>query len=48
MEGANFDEKGSYALKRLNTVAQYIARRPIMDLCDNTVQRPGAWVARRW
>ena len=27
---------------------QYIATRPILDLCKKTVQRPGAWVASRW
>ena len=29
-------------------VAQYIATRPIMDLCKETVHMPGTWVAKRW
>ena len=29
-------------------VAQYIATRPILDLCERSVWRPGAWVSRRW
>ena len=29
-------------------VAQYIATRPILDLCERFLQRPGAWVYRRW
>ena len=48
MEEAGFDEMVAYALKRNNTVAQYIATRPILDLCEETVRRPGVWVARRW
>ena len=35
-------------MKRKNTVAQYIATRPIMDLCEETVRRSGTWVARIW
>ena len=31
-----------------NTVAQYIATRPIMDLCERATRRPGARVSRRW
>ena len=27
---------------------QYIATRPIMDLCDRSAQRPGSWVSQRW
>ena len=29
-------------------VAQYISTRPILDLCERSVWRPGAWVSRRW
>ena len=39
---------GAYVLKRQNTVAHYITTRPIMDLYEETVQRYGTWVARRW
>ena len=48
MEEAGFEERGSYILKKQNTVVQYIATRPILDLCEKTVQRPGAWVAWIW
>ena len=34
-------------LRRQNTVAQYIATRPILDLCKQTTRRPGARVSRR-
>ena len=29
-------------------VAQFIATRPILDLCEKATRRPGAQVARRW
>ena len=35
-------------LRKQNTVAQFIATRPIMGLCEAEVRRPGARVARRW
>ena len=35
-------------LQRKNTVAQFIATRPILDLCEKATQWPGALVARRW
>ena len=34
--------------RRQNTVAQYIATRPIMDLCKRATRRPVARVSRRW
>ena len=48
MEEAGFEEIGVYIKKRQNTVAQYILTRPIMDICEQSVRRPGAWVYRRW
>ena len=33
---------------RQNTVAQYIVTRPILDLCEQAIRRPGARVSRRW
>ena len=48
MEKAGFDQMGAYVLKRKNTDAHYIMTRTIMDLCMETVRRPGAWVARIW
>ena len=35
-------------LLRQNTVAQFIATRPILDLCEKSKRRPGARVPRRW
>ena len=35
-------------LRRQNTVAQFIATRPIMDLCEKAIIRPGARVPMRW
>ena len=29
-------------------VVQYIATRPILDLCEQAIRRTGAWVYRRW
>ena len=48
MEESGFEEKGDYALKGQNTVAEYIATYSILDLCEEGVRRPGAWVSRRW
>ena len=35
-------------LRRQNTVAQFIATRPILGLCEVTERRPGKRVQRRW
>ena len=48
MEEEGFEDIGEYILKRHNTIAQYIATRPIMDLCKKMVRRPGGWVSQRW
>ena len=32
---------GTYVTKRQSTAAQYIATRPIMDLCERSARRPG-------
>ena len=48
MEEAGFEEMVAYVPKRQNTVVQYTTTRPILDLCEKTVRRPGAWVARIW
>ena len=34
--------------RRQNTVLQYIATRPILDLCERATRRTGARVSRRW
>ena len=43
-----FEGIGTYVTRRQNTVAQYIATRPILDLYERSAPRPGAWVSRRW
>ena len=48
MVEAGFEGIRKYVTGRQNTVAQYIATQPILDLCDRSAQRPGAWVYRRW
>ena len=48
MEEAGFEEIGVYIKKRQNTVARYILTQPIMDICEQSVRRPGSWVYRRW
>ena len=47
MQEAGFKEMGEYVLKSQNTVAQYIAKRPITELRKKTVRIPGVWVANR-
>ena len=34
--------------RRQNTVTQYIATRPILDLCEQDTWRPGARLSQRW
>ena len=34
--------------RRQNTVAQYIATRPLLELCEGAKQREGEWVTLRW
>ena len=34
--------------RRQNTFTQYIATRPILDLCERATRRPGARVSWRW
>ena len=34
--------------RRHNTVVQYIATRPLLDLCKGRTQREGARVTLRW
>ena len=38
----------TYVFHHPNTVAQYIATRPIMDLCLAAKRRPGLRVTIRW
>ena len=43
-----FEGIGKYITRRQNTVAQYIAMQPILDLCERSAWRPGARVYQRW
>ena len=47
MAESGFEEIGTYVTRRQNTVAQYIATRPILDLCERSIQRTGSWVSWR-
>ena len=38
----------AYALRNQNTIDQYIATQPILDMCLTGERRPGAWVTRWW
>ena len=42
------EEIGIYIVSRYDTVAQYIATRPIMDLCLAEERNPGMRPSRRW
>ena len=48
MVEAGFEGIGKYVTGRQNMVTQYIATQPILDLCERSTWRPGAWVSRRW
>ena len=48
MAEAGFEEIGVNVTRRQNTFAQYLATQPIMDLCEQSVWRNGAWVSWRW
>ena len=48
MEKAEFEEIGEYVLNSQNLFAQYIATRPIMDLCEEAVRMTGEGVANIW
>ena len=46
-------EVGFYGIRKLvirmqNTAAQYIATRPILELCERTTRRPGERVSWQW
>ena len=47
MKYAGFEDIREYVLKRRNMVAQYIAMRPILDPCEETVWMPGVLFAKR-
>ena len=45
---AELQELENYVYGHQNTVAQYIATRPIMDLCLAAKRRPGKRVEMQW
>ena len=48
MAEAGLQELETYVSRHQNTVAQYIATRPIMILCLTAKRRPGERVIMRW
>ena len=48
MAEEGFKETRTYVTRRQNTVAQYIATRPILDLCKQYDWMPGEWVSHWW
>ena len=48
VEEAGLQEVGTYVSRRQNTVKQFIATRPIIDLCLAEERRPGSRVSNRW
>ena len=48
MAEEGLQEVDTYISLRQNTVAQFIATRPIMELCMATERRLGSRVANRW
>ena len=48
MAEAGFEEIRTYVMKRQNIVAHYIATQPILNLCERSDWRPGAWVSWLW
>ena len=48
MEEAGLQEVDTYIYHRENTVIQFIATRPIMDMWLAAEKRPGSWVSKRW
>ena len=48
MREAGLTDIGKSIANRQNTVAQYIATRPLLDLCEEARARKGARVPMRW
>ena len=49
MRAEVFEDIGTYIYRQKNTVAQYIATCPNLDLCMDTDRRPGSWTpTRQW
>ena len=48
MGEAGFKGISKSATRRQNTVVQYIAMQPILDLCERSTRRRGARVSCQW
>ena len=48
MNGAGLTDVRKSIQRRQNTVAQYIATRPLLDLCEGARHREGVRVTLRW
>ena len=48
MAEAVFQELNTYVSRRQNTVAQFIATRPMIDLCLATKRRLGSRLSKQW
>ena len=48
MKEAGLTEVGKLITNRQNTVAQYIATRPLLELCEGASAREGTRVPLRW
>ena len=48
MKEAGLTDIRTSIMRRHNTVAQYIATRPLLDLCEGARAREGAKVPLRW
>ena len=48
MAEAGLQEVETYVSRLHNTVVQYIATNPIMDLCMSVKRKPGTRVEMRW
>ena len=48
MQEAGFEEVEACVIRRQNSAAQYIAMRPILDLCEETLHITGMWVMKMW
>ena len=48
MKEVGLTDLRTYINRRQNTVAQYIATRPFLDLCEGATQREGSRVTLRW
>ena len=48
MRAAGLEDIDTYVSRQQNTVAHYIAMRPILDLCLDAEMMPGSLVQKRW